>query len=492
MVDKNSNKPFRLLLTNNTPQKNDKIEPITNKRNYSIETSDGFIYEICNNRVVNIREVQHPNIIEILCANGQKITVVTNEKEPKEGDTAVPNGEFVCTEGKTYIVKGGIIKTIIEKKEKSIEDIRLELARAQEKILELEKRPTQKEYAQLEQQLQNALQKIKDDEVKMADVDKAIESAAKSAREEEKRKVESQYRAKISAEYISIASYKSEKNNLEKLKEEALKAKKKAEEKVKIKEGEVAAAMEKIETLNAEKQSLSESIIRLKASVAKMKDAAQKKNVHYLIQVQEALSDISESFKDVYKDVEDSTIKDGLIAPLVKGVSGLSAGILSWSEDFSVKVLGDLEAFFGGDYLILPENEVKEQLAKKFISNIVKSDSFSKFVRLYQLSTVPFIRKQLVDARMEVNTLNKLYFKVITLITDFGYTIICPRLFEELHSDEKYQWYNSTNLFTFITLPESEKRRIKENGSETIIDVNQIGYKSPWASRKATAVTPDF
>ena len=119
-------------------------------------------------------------------------------------------------------------------------------------------------------------------------------------------------------------------------------------------------------------------------------------------------------------------------------------------------------------------------------------DSFSKFIRLYQLSTVPFIRKQFIDAKMDIDTLNKLFYKVYSLMTDFGYSIVCPRLFDEQHSDKKYQWFNSTNLFNIIDLPEEEKARIKAMGSETIIDVNQIGYDSQWISRKATAVTPDF
>ena len=93
---------------------------------------------------------------------------------------------------------------------------------------------------------------------------------------------------------------------------------------------------------------------------------------------------------------------------------------------------------------------------------------------------------------MNIDVLNKLYYKVYTLVSDFDYQIICPKLFEEQHSDKKYQWFNSTNLFNIINLPEEEKKAIKELGPETIIDVNQIGFISPWASRNATAVTSDF
>ena len=484
-----SKKTYRVFLTNNTVQKNDKVEPATNKTNYVIETADGFIYEISNNIIANIRNRQlQSNSIDILCLNNRKVTVITNDKEPKVGDIAAPDGEYQSMEGKVFVVNGGKITSLSLKEditEEDVEKIRKELSSAKEQIAELLKRPTQEDYNTIKHQLSEANERLKN-------VNKAIDDAVIIARADEKRKVEVLYKKKISEEYISVSLYKSEKNTLERLKDDAIKAKKKAEDKAKIREGEIIAANGKIETLEAEKQSLSEMVIRLKASISKIKDAAQKKNVHYLVQIQEALTDISESFRVVYKDIEDSKIREGLIAPVVKGVSGLSAGILSWSEDFSVKVLGDYEAFFGSDYLALSEIDVKEHLAKKFISNIVKSDSFSKFVRLYQLSVVPFVRKQLIDAKMDINTLNKLYYKIYTLITDFGYTIICPRLFEEQHSDDKYQWFNSTNLFSIINLPDYEKKRIKEMGSETIIDVNQIGYESPWASRKATVVTPDF
>lgn len=483
---------YIISLQAESPQKGDAVSALGAGK---IVMPNGLVYEISKQRkIANIYNKEVDDFKKIVLTNrrGEKLTIFTNELKPTIGDRAIPNGEFETNDGKHYVVENERIEEISEKPQDSIEELRFALENANKRIIELEKRPKPEAYSSLMNKLDEEIRKNKENEGKLADVDKAIQLAARQAREEEKKKVESQYRIKISEEYISIASYKSEKNTLERQKEEAIKAKNKAEDKVKNKEGEIKTANERISSLETEKKTQSELIIRLKASISKMKDSAQKKNVHYLLQVQEALSDISETFKDVYKDIDDATIKDGLITPMVKGVSGLSTGLLSWSEDFSVKVLGDSEAFFGSDYLTLSENEVKEQLSKKFISNIVKSDSFSKFVRLYQLSTVPFIRKQLIDAKMNIDTLNKLYYKVYTLISDFGYTIICPRLFEEQHSDNKYQWFNSTNLFNIISLPDSEREKVKDNGPETIIDVNQIGFESPWASRKATAVTPDF
>lgn len=487
-------KIYRVVLTNDTPQKNDEVIPpiqINSKKFYQFESREGVIYEVRNNRIDNIRmssTQQSQNVLTLISIDNKKITVITQGEKPSINDIASPDGNYQLNDGTIFIVKDSRVISVENKiTEPNFDPTNLlkELQSAREQIESLSKRPTSEQYTEIVNKLSEANEKLKD-------TDKAIADAVIKARADEKHKVESTYKKKINEEYILISTYKREKTNLEKQKEEAIKAMNKAEEKVKTKEGEIKSAKERIVKLEEEKKSQAENIIRLNASLAKMKEAAQKKNAHYLIQIQETLTDITELFKNVYKDLDNSTIKEGLITPLTKGVSGLSAGILSWSEDFSVRVLGDSESFFGADYLTIPESEVKEHLSKKFISNIVKSDSFSKFVRLYQLSTVPFIREQLIDAKMDIDTLNKLYYKLYSLITDFGYTIICPRLFEEQHSDSKYQWFNATNLFNIIKLSEEEKSHIKALGSETIIDVNQIGYESPWVSRKATAVTPDF
>lgn len=492
--DIKTTKIYKVVLTNDTPQKNDEVIPptqINSKKFYQFESREGVIYEVRNNRIENIRissPQQSQNVLTLISIDNKKITVITQGEKPSINDFASPDGNYQINDGTTLKVKDGRVISVEKQiKEPEIDptDLMKELQSAKEQIESLLKRPTSEQYTEIVNKLSEANEKLKD-------TDKAIDDAVIKARADEKHKVESAYKKKINEEYILISTYKREKTNLEKQKEEAIKAMNKAEEKVKTKEGEIKSAKERIVKLEEEKKSQAENIIRLNASLAKMKEAAQKKNAHYLIQIQETLTDITELFKNVYKDLDNSTIKEGLITPLTKGVSGLSAGILSWSEDFSVRVLGDSESFFGANYLTIPESEVKEHLSKKFISNIVKSDSFSKFVRLYQLSTVPFIREQLIDAKMDIDTLNKLYYKVYSLITDFGYTIICPRLFEEQHSDSKYQWFNATNLFNIIKLSEEEKSHIKALGSETIIDVNQIGYESPWVSRKATAVTPDF
>lgn len=444
------NKCFDIEVKSSDPQVGDKVKtPCMGNR---IELNDDTIYKIVNKRITEI-------ILPIITLEAYK-DLLNQLEQIKQANFTLESKKKALEKEKDEL------KKTLDVTQKSLEQRQAELA--QVKI--------DKEAA--EEKLQN--------------VNKAIEEAKIAARRKGESLAEKKYKQLISENYITLDKYNESVKSLKSQKEEVTKAKEKAESKVKIKDTEICGLETQIEQLKKDSQEQNDALIRQKAANAKLKDAAKKKNMHYVLQIQDVLCEISETFKDVYKDITSQEIRDGLISPMLRGVSGLSTGILSWAEDFSVKVIEESEGFFGDDFLIMSESEVKNILGKKFISNIVKSDSFSKFVRLYQLSTVPFIRKQLVDAHMNVAVLNILYYKMYALVTDFGYTIICPNLFEEQYSESKYQWFNSTNLFSVINLPESEKMAIKEKGPETIIDINQIGFSSIWANRKATAVTPDF
>lgn len=467
-------KVYFIVLNSNTPQCGDKVLSTIKQKHYSITSFDGNVFSVTNNKIVDIKtRTPKSNEIELVSIEGEKFIVIPKGDKPVEGDIATPDGNYKLEDNTTYIVQSGQIVSI---KAGMVQEVTIELLQEQLGV-------AKKKIQDLENQLQSITQE---------NIEARIQAACDTARSEENKKVTTAYRNKIDKEYITIALYNKEKATLEKQKNDADKAKDEALKQLKKKESALTDAKTENDSLKKENREKDTKIITLNATCSKLKDAAQKKNMHYLLQVQETLAEISEGFMKVYRDMNNAAIKEGLITPMTKGVSGLSAGILSWKEDFTVRVMDDAESFFGCEFLTMEENDVKEQLSKKFISNIVKSDSFSKFIRLYQLSTVPFIRKQFIDAKMDIDTLNKLFYKVYSLMTDFGYSIVCPRLFEEQHSDKKYQWFNSTNLFNIIDLPEEEKARIKAIGSETIIDVNQIGYDSQWISRKATAVTPDF
>lgn len=392
------------------------------------------------------------NPITLLDINNNAITFTSASAKPEVGDKASPDGEFVTPSGKQYRVEKGVVTAITQV------DIKALLLKLHEANATISGIP-----ARIEQE-----------------------------RENERAIVEKEYQQKIDEEYISLELHEIELKDIEGQKNIAESDAEKERTRANRLSGELNQANKKKKELEDSLLSAQQEVIRIKAEMAQIKVSASKKNMYYILQVQETLFDIAESFRDVYKDIDNSQIKESLILPLISGVKGLSTGILTWKEDFKTTVIDDSNDFFGGDLFSIKEDAVKEVLSQKFISGIVKSDSFSKFIRLYELSRVPFIRKQFIEAKMDIDTLEKLYYKLITMVSDFGYTIICPQLFEEQYSEKKYQWFNSTNLFNIISLSEEEKRRIKEKGAETIIDVNQIGYQSPWMNRKATAVTPDF
>lgn len=480
-----------ITLNSDKPQINDPVTPKNNKKQYVIETADGIHIDIINNRIQNISTATKQ--IELVATNGKTIIVLPKGDVPTEGDIAiVAEGEYIVG-NLVYVIEEGKIKSIHPKDEQYTQSELLELIKQlREENKKLQSRPTKESFDLLKDQNKEVNAELAKLKKKYENIDKTIETAKAEAKKEEKKRLEAIHKKDIIDNYISLSEHKQQLDKSDKLSKEAVAAKEKIEKTLKQKELELTTASDKISKLEKVVLDKETEIITQKAVIAKLKDVARKKNVHFVCQVQETLEDISNTFKDVYKDMTNATIKEGFISPMLKGVSGLGAGILSWAEDYTVKVNGDSEGFFGGDFMTMKEEDVKETISKKFISNIVKSDSFSKFVRLYQLSSVPFIRKQFIEAGMNIDVLNKLYYKVYVLVSEFGYQIICPRLFEEQYSDKKYQWFNSTNLFNIIDLPEEEKKAIKDLGSETIIDVNQIGFTSPWASRNATAVTPDF
>ena len=485
-----------ITLNSSEPQVNDLVTPKNNKKQYVIETTEGIRFDIYNNRIQKISTITttSANQIELVATNGKTIIVIPKGDVPAEGDIAiVAEGEYIVGD-KIYVIEGGKIKSITCQNESQYSPTELSelVKQLREENKKLQNRPTQESFDLLREQNRTVHAELIELKKKYENVDKTIEVAKTEAKAEEKRRLDALHKKDIIDNYISLSEHKQKLSKSEKLAKDATEAKEKSDRSLKQKEVELTTASGKISDLEKVVLEKQTEIIAQKASIAKLKEVAQKKNVHFVYQVQETLEEISNTFKDVYKDITNATIKDGLISPMLKGVSGLGTGILSWAEDFTVKIQGDSEGFFSEDFMTMKEEDVKETISKKFISNIVKSDSFSKFVRLYQLSSVPFIRKQFIDAGMNIDVLNKLYYKVYILVSEFGYQIICPRLFEEQHSDKKYQWFNSTNLFNIIDLPEEEKRAIKELGPETIVDVNQIGFISPWASRNATAVTPDF
>lgn len=346
-----------------------------------------------------------------------------------------------------------------------------------QRIKELKGRPTRTDYDAVVGRLNEALEQLKK-------VPNVVKQAMNRAREDERMRCSIQQVKDLAEKYISIENYNKD-----------LKALKDAENEVKKKDSQlekqrnlIANNESTILELKRRTETSGQEINKLNAQLVNLRNNAQKKNLHYMFDILDTLEYISNSFAGVYKDMTNERIKEGLIAPLLSGATPIQ----SWAEIYRNKVFYNKEAFFGEDLYSMEESEVKEKLAQDFVADMVKSLGFSHLVRLYQLAQVPFIRKQLKEAGMDIATLNRICHKTFAMVDEFGYTIICPTLFEEQFDDNKYQFYTSTSLFKYLVLTEADKENIRKEGKETIIDINQIGFTSKWGSRKATAIIPDF
>ena len=85
--------------------------------------------------------------MDLSTSDGQTLTVEREEGEPQVGDNASPDGEFVMPDGKTIVVKDGVITDIKtdsngsegdENGEDEVEELKKQVAELEEKVKELE------------------------------------------------------------------------------------------------------------------------------------------------------------------------------------------------------------------------------------------------------------------------------------------------------------------------------------------------------------------
>lgn len=82
--------------------------------------------------------------MDLSTSDGQTLTVEREEGEPQVGDNASPDGEFVMPDGKTIVVKDGVITDIktgsngSEGGENEVEELKKQVAELEEKVKELE------------------------------------------------------------------------------------------------------------------------------------------------------------------------------------------------------------------------------------------------------------------------------------------------------------------------------------------------------------------
>lgn len=82
--------------------------------------------------------------MDLSTSDGQTLTVEREEGEPQVGDNASPDGEFLMPDGKTIVVKDGVITDIktdsngSEGNEDEVEELKKQVAELEEKVEELE------------------------------------------------------------------------------------------------------------------------------------------------------------------------------------------------------------------------------------------------------------------------------------------------------------------------------------------------------------------
>lgn len=125
--------------------------------------------------------------MDLNTADGQTLTVERDEGEPQVGDTASPDGEFTMPDGKTIVVKDGVITEIKPAEQGSDDDNTNEPAnddlQKQVDDLTAENNKLKDEVAELQQKLADAQSKKKDDlrilnAVKMAGGEQALAKLA--------------------------------------------------------------------------------------------------------------------------------------------------------------------------------------------------------------------------------------------------------------------------------------------------------------------------
>lgn len=470
---------------------NNTIHIDCNERKEGVKTKAEYKLPDGNIIYINQGAKTLENKIQIETENGDTIIVSDNEvteiklSNKVGGDNPSKEDEKEVVDPKDDFKVKGYEKVIANTKRilialgehftpEQIEKSELDL---NEVIKRIEERPTKVAYDEVDNKLKEALKQLKE-------VPNVIKQAMNMAREDQRMRCSIQQVKDLAEKYISIENYNKD-----------LKALKDAENEVKKKDSQlekqrnlIANNESAILELKRRTETSGQEINKLNAQLVNLRNNAQKKNLHYMFDILDTLEYISNSFAGVYKDMTNERIKEGLIAPLLSGATPIQ----SWAEIYRNKVFYNKEAFFGEDLYSMEESEVKEKLAQDFVADMVKSLGFSHLVRLYQLAQVPFIRKQLKEVDMDIAALNRICHKTFAMVDEFGYTIICPTLFEEQFDDNKYQFYTSTSLFKYLVLTEADKVNIRKEGKETIIDINQIGFTSKWGSRKATAIIPDF
>lgn len=189
----------------------------------------------------------------------------------------------------------------------------------------------------------------------------------------------------------------------------------------------------------------------------------------------------------IIRDCTDKALMNLIIKPLMEN-NDANSGLLSVDEYYKSNLMA--EKFGFGNIYDISDEEIKNKISSNFFKELVLSNQFSGFVKLYLYSQISSIRRKMELANIDIEKLQFSFHAMKELLTFFGVELIYPRLFVEKYDDQKYKFEPRSDIFDIY--PEM-KSNIQE--TDIIIDLILVGVRYCGQSqfeRQAVVSTPNI
>lgn len=260
------------------------------------------------------------------------------------------------------------------------------------------------------------------------------------------------------------------------------------ETRVKLLDGEISGYKQMITDKDRNIEQLLQNIKNCKEQLSRI----SRQNM-YLLQIDDALKEVSEEVLQSFYDVDEGELKKKLVLPLLNGVAGLDDGITTYYSRWQKQVMSVQRDFFGKELYEMNDEEVKHKLVSGFLKNLAQGDTFSKLTRLYMYIQADWINEILIKNKFKVDIVEKIFNRLRILFNEFGIEIIYPRLFVDHMNDLQYTFDPRCEVFKLFPIDEDMRMRYSKQ-TDLIIDIVQIGVRIPVEqySRKAIVSIPNF
>ena len=260
------------------------------------------------------------------------------------------------------------------------------------------------------------------------------------------------------------------------------------ETRVKLLDGEISGYKQIITDKDRNIEQLLQNIKNCKEQLSRI----SRQNM-YLLQIDDALKEVSEEVLQSFYDVDEGELKKKLVLPLLNGVAGLDDGITTYYSRWQKQVMSVQHDFFGKELYEMNDEEVKHKLISGFLKNLAQGDTFSKLTRLYMYIQADWINEILIKNKFKVDIVEKIFNRLRILFNEFGIEIIYPRLFVDHMNDQQYTFDPRCEVFKLFPIDEDMRMRYSKQ-TDLIIDIVQIGVRIPVEqySRKAIVSIPNF